>query len=117
LIRPRVDLHQQISLMHKLALGKCNLEDIAVDPALDRDGVVGLHRADPPHDDRHVLGLDCAAKTGTAGRALSSPLLCFSAAIAVALPPNASHELAPAMPRTATSINNSLIENRTPTYL
>jgi hypothetical protein len=42
LIRPRVDLHQQISLLHKLAFGKGNLEDIPVDPALDDDCVVGL---------------------------------------------------------------------------
>jgi len=71
LIGPEVDLHQQVSLVQKLAFGKGNLDDIAVDAALDCDLVEGLNRADAPHDDRHVLSLTVAARTGTASCALS----------------------------------------------
>ena len=37
-----------------LALVEVDLDDLAVDPALDRDHVVGLHRADAVEEDRHI---------------------------------------------------------------
>ena len=35
-----------------------DLDDLAVDPALDRDHVVGLHRADAVQEHRDILGGD-----------------------------------------------------------
>ena len=46
---------------------KATLTICAVDPALDGDRLVGLHRADAAHDDRHVLVLAVATVTGTGG--------------------------------------------------
>jgi hypothetical protein len=55
LIGARVDLHQEIAGFDVLSLLKRDLGDLAVDPALHRDRVEGLHRAQPTDDDREIF--------------------------------------------------------------
>jgi hypothetical protein len=47
LIRPRIDLDENVAFLDHLALLERDLGDLAVDPAVHRDGVVWLHGAEP----------------------------------------------------------------------
>ena len=54
LIRSRIDLRQQIPLMHGLAFGERDLLQLPVHARRHRHGVERLHRAEPLQVDRHV---------------------------------------------------------------
>ena len=51
---PGVDLGEEVSLVHELALLEGHPDQLAVDAALHRDGVEGEHRAEPGQVHRHV---------------------------------------------------------------
>src|SRR5207344_3174081 len=70
LVRSRIDLRQQLAGSHVLAFAESDLLYLAVDPNLDRHGVVGLHGAEADAIDRKVLGLDGGRSDGkrTPGR-------------------------------------------------
>ena len=55
LVGSRVDLQEQVALLDFLALLEIDLYYLAVDPALDRNHIVGLHRADPVQKHRNIL--------------------------------------------------------------
>src|SRR6185312_13065250 len=57
LVRPRVDLEQQVAFLDVLALAKIDFDDLAVDSRFDRHGLVGLHRAEAADINRHVARL------------------------------------------------------------
>ena len=59
LIGPRIDLHQEIALLHHLALLEGDLDDLAVDAAADGDGVEWLHRPEPIQVDGEIGLLHC----------------------------------------------------------
>ena len=54
LVRPRIDLDQQIALFHQLAFGEGDLVDLAVDPGPHLHGVEALNSAKPGEVDREV---------------------------------------------------------------
>ena len=55
--RPRVDLREDVTLVHVLALGERDTVELPVDPHFYRDGVERLNRADPGKPDRDIPGL------------------------------------------------------------
>ena len=54
LVRPRIDLREQIALVHALSLGERHALHLAVHPRGDGDRVERLHRAQALEIDRHV---------------------------------------------------------------
>ena len=58
LIRPRVDLREEIALVDHLAFLEGALDQLAVDLRLDRDHGQRRHRTEPAQHDRHVALLD-----------------------------------------------------------
>ena len=54
LIRTRIDLREQIALVHRLPLGERDPLQLAVDARRHRDGVESLHRAETLQINRHV---------------------------------------------------------------
>src|SRR6202040_3423746 len=56
--RAWVNLEERLALLDILALLEVDFDDLSVDPALDRDHVVGLDRPDAVEEDRHILGRD-----------------------------------------------------------
>ncbi len=66
--RAGIDLDQRRAGLDVLAFGKGDLDDLAVDPALDRDHVERLDRADRIQEDRHVGGRDNAGGDRNPGR-------------------------------------------------
>ena len=57
LVGAGIDDRQRIAGLDVLPLGEQDFDDLAVHPRFDCDGVVGLHRADPAQEDRHIVGL------------------------------------------------------------
>jgi hypothetical protein len=66
--RRRVDLDQNVAGMNVLALGKVDLDDLAVDPRAHQHAVQGLHGADPGELDRDIGALDLAGHDRNGGR-------------------------------------------------
>ena len=64
---PRIDLEQRVAGLDVLAFLEGDLDDLAVDARLDDGHVVGLHRADAAHVDRHVLLLGDRRGHGNGG--------------------------------------------------
>ncbi len=54
LVRAGIDLRQQITRLHVLALGESHLVELTIDACLHRDGVERLHRAEPVEVNRHI---------------------------------------------------------------
>ena len=68
LIWTRVDLQERVSSPDLLALLEIDFDNLAVDPALDRDGVVGLDRADAEQKHRHIRDGDGSGRDRDARR-------------------------------------------------
>jgi hypothetical protein len=66
--RPGIDLDQRGARLDLLTLGEIDVDDLAVDPALDCNRIEGLHRPDPVQDHRHIGRLDRARRDRDAGR-------------------------------------------------
>ncbi len=67
-VRRRVDLDQHVAGVHVLALGKVDLDDLAVDPRAYQHAVQGLHGAEPGELDRNIGALDLAGHHRNGGR-------------------------------------------------
>ena len=67
LVGPRIDLEQRIAFLDLLAFLEIDLDDLAVDPGLDGDHVVGLNRADALQEHRDILGKDGPGRHRDAG--------------------------------------------------
>ena len=64
---PRVDLREEIAAMHELSLPEGDAEELAVDAAVDGDGVRGRDRSEPRESDGDVAGTrQGTVTTGTA---------------------------------------------------
>ena len=68
LIGTRVDLEKRIPRLDVLALFEVDFDDLSVDPAFDRDHVVGLYRTDAMEENRDILGCDGSCRDRDSGR-------------------------------------------------
>ena len=54
LVRPRVDLDDGLTFLDKIAFVEIHFHQLAVDPRFDRNGIKGLHIAQPRENHRHA---------------------------------------------------------------